>query len=596
MCGIFGFTHQRDDKHGQLEKMAALQFHRGPDSSGFYHDDSIALGMRRLSIIDPAGGDQPFFSADRQVAVICNGEIYNYLELRDELKTKGYVFHTGSDVEVVPHLYREHGIDFVGLLNGMFAIALYDRLEQKLFLIRDRLGIKPLYYTEKNGDLAFASELKSLLVLDEVSSEPDFIALSSVLETLFISAPHTPFKAIRKLESGSVLCRSRDSLGIRKYWNPVLQPDFSLTEEQALEEIGNLMRDSIRLELRSDVPVGCFLSGGIDSSAIAAFAAMLHPDPLDSFHISWQGVAGKIDESAYASEVAAKYGMRENVKSISDADLLSELPKLIWHLEEPMGDGAFIPTYGLAKMAAQKVKVIFSGAGGDELFGGYFHHKRHSLLKSLAGRLLYNKAPALHSYDVWKDFNMRKWRGLFPWFQPDALRPEFELPWRAYPSSDPVNGLMYSDIQRYLQDDVLLLTDKMTMAASLECRVPLLDHRLVELSLRMPSDLKIKNGSKKYLFRKFLQPTLPDSILNRPKEGFGIPVVDWVNLHRHSKFDHLWQNSFLISRGWLDRCEWQKLLELEHLDASQSWRYWKTMMLELWARIFIGLQSPGGIW
>jgi asparagine synthase (glutamine-hydrolysing) len=380
--------------------MGRLQQHRGPDGEGHFIDDVIALGMRRLSIIDVAHGNQPFFNKDRSVAVVCNGEIYNYRELREDLRKSGVVFHTGSDVEVIPHLYDRYGMEFVHKLNGMYAIALYDSTRRILYLVRDRLGIKPLYYTVHRNELVFSSELKAILAVVGGQPKPDLNAFSTYLELLYIPAPMTPFQDIRKLEPASYLAWEDNRATKVRYWDPDLAIDDGRSERAWMDDINALLLDSTDLELRSDVPVGSFLSGGVDSSLVTALAARATAQPFSTFHMRWKDVEGKIDESVYARMVSERYGTRETMRDVSQIDLIGLLPKLVWHLEEPFADAAFVPTYLLANIAAEKVKVILSGAGGDELFGGYAHHKRHSLAKSLITGLLHGRYPAFNYYDM----------------------------------------------------------------------------------------------------------------------------------------------------------------------------------------------------
>ncbi len=587
MCGIFGFTHQTDNPSALLKTMGNLQIHRGPDGEGYYADRNISLGMRRLSIIDVEHGNQPFFNESRSVVVVCNGEIYNYRELRNELRALGYTFRTNSDIEVIPHLYDRFGIDFIHKLNGMYAIALYDKSADSLFLIRDRLGIKPLYYARFRDEIAFSSELKSILAIDVVDSNLDFSALSTYLELLYIPAPLTPFANVRKLESGSYLLLKDNQFSITKYWDPMLDLRYDRSEHVWIDEIETLLLDSIELELRSDVPVGSFLSGGVDSALVTACAAKSTPLAFSSFHMRWKDVRGKIDESPYADMVARRYGTRHTMRDVSQIDLPGLLPKLVWHLEEPFADAAFVPTYILAQIASEQVKVVLSGAGGDELFGGYPHHLRSSLLRSLAEKLLFDRNPYFSYFDAWKRSYFKRWGSIFPWYVPGSFKERFERKFKENCATDRSNAVMLADISCYLQDDILFLTDKMTMATSLECRVPLLDHRLVELSLRIPSSFKIRNNVQKHILKKLGERYLPREVLYRQKEGFGSPVWLWVNEYRNLYFDDLLENGYLQQNGLIDKRFIQQLTSSVCPGKHASWQYWQILVLELWMKLFV---------
>ncbi|MFC1823048.1 asparagine synthase (glutamine-hydrolyzing) [Thermodesulfobacteriota bacterium] len=592
MCGIFGFTFKHNDPLLVLKEMGDLLYHRGPDDEGYYIDTGISMGMRRLSIIDLQHGRQPFFNTNDSVVVICNGEIYNYIELRKELIEKGYHFKTDSDVEVLPYLYDEYGMAFVHKLNGMYAIAIFDKVENEVFLIRDRLGIKPLYYAVVDNNLIFASELKSILATNRLSKQIDFGALSTYLELMYVPVPLTGLKGIFRLPSGAYLKWNKKDYSIISYWGLTL-PDETINDKRtAIDEIECLLMDSLRMEMRSDVPVGSFLSGGVDSSAVTALAAGQTEKELCTFHVHWKNIKGKLDESAQAEMVARRYRTRHFVKNVWDEDLINDLPKLIWHLEQPFADGAFVLTYGLAKAAADHVKVILSGAGGDELFGGYAIYKRYPLLKSMIARIVYNKDPLQSYYDKRKGRDSKQWKSFFGWFEPSVYRGRLDKTFKLNKAKDVMNATMLADIEWYLQDDILFLTDKMTMAASIECRIPLLDHRLVELSLKIGSDLKINNGKKKYIFKELLRKYLPNEVLYRPKEGFGAPVAVWVNTYKGKAFDRVLQQGYLARKNLIDASRLQYLLNKPNLNAHEAWLYWKIFILEIWMQLFIEGHDP----
>ncbi len=593
MCGIFGFTFRNDKPHGMLKKMGESLRHRGPDDDGYYHDKIVSLGMNRLSIIDLEHGKQPFLNRKNTVVVFCNGEIFNYIELRKELVRRGYRFETQSDIEVLPHLYDEYGIDFIEKLNGMYTICLYDKEKEEIFLIRDRLGIKPLYYAIVDTDLIFASELKSILATNYVSETINFDALSTYLELLYIPTPLSPFRDVYKLSSGTYLRWSNGKHKLESYWEPKLEIETIIDEESAIEQINDILTDSLRLQMRSDVPVGTFLSGGIDSSAISALAAIQTDESLNTFHIHWNGIEGKLDESKQAALVSQRYGTKHFVKDVSDEDLIRDLPKLVWHLDEPLADGAFLLTYGLAKEAAKHVKVILSGAGGDELFGGYRHYKKHSFIANLASKILFDKDVTGSYFDKRKTRDSKKWKKYFDWFRPSVYASEMNEIYTRNRSEDMLNATMLSDLKWYLQDDILMLTDKMTMAASIECRVPLLDYRLVELSLGIGSDLKICNGEKKYIFKKAMAKHLPPEVLDRPKEGFGAPIRLWVNRYKKKYFDKVLQEGVLLREGLVESSQLELLIKNQELSDDEAWKYWKMLILDLWMQLFLDKRDYG---
>jgi len=595
MCGIFGFTNQISDKMDFLKKMGELQKHRGPDGEGYYVDENVALGMKRLSIIDLEHGGQPFFGRDKSVVVFCNGEIYNYKELRKELESCGYNFISHSDVEVIPYLYEKYGAEFVKKLNGMFGIVIYDKKTNSICLFRDRLGIKPLYYTVKDGNLIFSSELKSILSMDSVKKEIDYNALSTYLQLMYIPRPMTPFKNIYKLDSGSYMLWENKTSKIVKYWDISLKKNEITSEKQCEEEIEKLLFDSVKLELNSDVPVGSLLSGGVDSSIITALAAKITGKGFSTFHMRWKEVDGKTDESSFAHMVSEQYKTNETLRDVSQIDLIGLLPKLVWHLEEPFGDAAFVPTYLLSKIASEKVKVMLSGAGGDELFGGYGHYRGYSSIKSIIKLLIYGKNPAFSNYDMLRNNFDPLWKKSFKWFVPNTFKSSFEKNYLINRKNDKLNALMLSDIMYYLQDNILFLTDKMTMATSLECRVPFLDHRLVELAQKIPSGFKIKNKESKYILKKLSERYLPKEVLYRKKEGFGAPVWLWVNKYKDKYFDKLLNNGYLATNGLIDKKELNKLTAKKIYEKSESWYYWQVLILEIWFQIFIECKKTDNV-
>jgi len=588
MCGIFGFSSCiTKEPQKMLSSMADILRHRGPDGEGFFIDEKVSLGMVRLSIIDIENGNQPFFNENKNIVVFCNGEIYNYIELKKELSSKGYRFKTESDIEVIPALYEEYGISFVEKLNGMFAITLYDLQKKELFLIRDRLGIKPLYYYEQDGKIIFSSEIKSILSCNDVRYEPDFKSLSTSLDILFISGEDSPIKNIKKLPAGCILKFSSNGRMIWRYWDIRLKLDEKKGFEDSIEELEILFKDSCYLRKRSDVNMGVFLSGGIDSSAVAAFLSNQIKGPIDGYHISWAGMKGKIDEKKYAEEIAEKYNISLQSYPADGLDYLKRLPRLMWHLEEPLADGAFVFTNLISSIAKDDVKVIFSGAGGDELFGGYFHHKNHSLLKSLLGAMLYNKAPFFSYYDMHRGYDSKMWSEIFPWYTPSSRREKIDSVWKEGKDIDEINAIMLADVKNYLCDDILLLTDKMTMAESLECRVPILDHRIVELAFSIESGFKTKNKEKKIIFKKMLEKYVSDDVLYRKKEGFGAPFEDWILKMRKAGSDDFLLRGVMAGNALINKAFLCSFCRKTRYNKIDSMVYWKILTMELWFRMYI---------
>jgi len=584
MCGIYGFTkiNKNINSSDLLKKMGQVQIHRGPDSEGIYENDNISLGMRRLSIIDITYGQQPFFSDDKNIVVFCNGEIYNYKELRYELEQDGIKFTTTSDIEPLPHLYQKYGIDFLDKLNGMFGMSIYDIKKNKLFIARDRVGIKPLYYYSKDNIFIFSSELKSILV-HHVDKELDFDALSSYIDLMFAPSPYTPFKYIKKVESGYFIEIENNKVLNNKSYE-VSYENHSSDYKKIVKE---LLEDSAELQTQADVDVGTFLSGGVDSTAISVFASQkIQYKDFYAFHMHWDNASEKIDESLYAKKVAKQYNMDYFEEKIDSKNIFEQLGKLISHLEEPMSDAAFMPTFAISDIASKKIKVILSGAGGDELFGGYPRYKEKKILKEIIKFLFYGKKLSNSYYDIYKDFNEKEWNKLFKWYKKDnTIREEIDHKFKQKSEENYVQALMDFDVKYYLQDDILLLTDKMTMATSIEARVPLLDYRLVDYSKKIPLKEKIDDGEYKLILKEIMEEYVDKDILYRKKEGFGAPIQTWINENRNI-FDYYLKDSVLIQESLINENEFLNLLKKNTFTNKESWIYWKVLVLEIWMKVF----------
>ena len=592
MCGIFGYSHLKQDGGNVLRLMADQQLHRGPDSEGFYTNDNVGFGLRRLSVIDLVTGNQPICNEDRTVWVVCNGEIYNYIELNASLKDRGHRFSTKSDVECIVHLYEELGIDCLQQLNGMFGLSLYDAKKKQLFVARDRLGIKPLYYSRTKQGFLFASELRSILATGLVSKDLDWDSLSSYLDTLYIPTPGTPFKDIAKLRPGHYLrINGAASCEETAYWDLGVTQDHKppRTEAEAIYALTTLLKDSNRLQIRADVPLCAFLSGGIDSSAVVAFAAQASPIPLRTYHVVFDGASRKIDEREHARAVASRYGTVHTEVHVNREDFKRHIPKLLWHLEEPFGDLASIPTYIISAQAKKEVTVCLNGSGGDELFAGYQHHGylplvRDRLLSLMDRTGLTGPVKSL----LGKQNNPSRWSRLFPLYRTISQRILPEDPGALFPS-DPINRILARDIDGYLQSNVLFLLDKIAMAVSLEGRVPLLDHRFVQYAAHLPSSWKVRNGERKYIFKKLLEPFLPHDVLYRKKEGFGAPLQDWLDSDTAALLRNLVANGQLRKRGDITFSNFS-------LEALNGWDLWKVACLEIWCRVILGSSAcPEGV-
>lgn len=560
MCGIAGFVNRdpaRPADASLLQRMTRSLVHRGPDEEGYFTAGCVGLGMRRLRIIDLAGGKQPISNEDGSVWIVFNGEIYNFLELRRELESRGHRLTTHSDTEVIVHLYEERGAECVQALRGMFAFAIWDANTQTLVLARDRFGKKPLYYAQTAQGLWFGSELKSVLCAPDLSRELDFSALDDYLALGYIPASASIFRAVRKLPPASVLELRAGQVHMRRYWR--LQWDVSamMTEARAGEELRERLADAVRCRLIADVPFGAFLSGGVDSSMVVWLMSRQLSTPVKTFAM---GFAQRgFNELPFAREVARAFGT-EHHEEIVEPDALALLPELVHAFDEPFGDSSAIPSYLVARLARQHVTMALSGDGGDELFAGYERYQRYLVMSRLHTALLAGVgARALAAFFARVGASsarlnryaaalrrvalppLQRYAQLVGLYAP-ALRQEVlavkqisprEAPeamtaaWREAAAFDPVRRLQAVDTETYLPDDVLVKVDRTTMANSLEARAPLLDHQLWEFVAGLPTELKFAHGEAKYLLRRVLRGHAPHSVLHRPKQGFAIPLSHW---------------------------------------------------------------------
>jgi asparagine synthase (glutamine-hydrolysing) len=556
MCGINGIFNLNGSPVVKdiLLRMNSRMTHRGPDDEGYYVCEDIGLSINRLSVIDIQGGHQPISNEDGGYWIVFNGEIYNYLELRQKLESKGHVFKTRTDTEVVIHLYEDMKEDCLNELNGMFAFAIWDTHKRKLFIAVDRLGIKPLYYLKKNDSFCFSSELKSLLVLNSDNSI-DYGSFLLYLSLLYVPYPKSMIKNILKLEPATYLIIDDKGEIVKKsYWGiDKLQTLEKIDEKECKDTFLSILTDSIKLQLRSDVPVGTFLSGGIDSSCVVALLSnILKESNVKTFAVGYEGHF--IDERPYASQVSQRYGTEHKELLLTKKDITENLKRIVWYMDEPIGDTAAIPVFLLSEMARQSgVKVILNGTGGDEVFGGYSRYDYSGLkgLLKLKGHPLRNTIVSLLTKPQYVSTAMRLGgemtsylcrisRGLTclrpflkdeVWFDVllKGIDENMKDHFNSFDHLNSTDRFIGFDLKTYLVNDLLFLLDKMTMAASIEGRVPLIDYRMVEFMFAIPARLKIKNGNLKSLVKQWLKDILPEEVLQRKKMGLGGPVNYWLS-------------------------------------------------------------------
>ena len=626
MCGFLGIINLergRPADERAAREMAAAQAHRGPDDEGFYFNGPVALGMRRLAIIDLPGGHQPMANEDGSVWVVFNGEIYNFAELRAELLERGHQFRTHSDTEVLVHLYEEHGDDLVTRLNGMFAFALWDERRARLLAARDRMGEKPLYFTDTPGAFVFASELKSLLAHPGVGRRLNLRALRKYLSYEFVPSPHSMIEGVRKLRPAHRLIWERGGWREERYWGLSYEGErLRLGAEEAAEEVRGRLREAVRLRLVADVPLGVLLSGGIDSSAVAALACEEAGGRVRTFSIAFAELS--FDESSYARAVAARLGTEHHEQRFTERDMLAVVPEIPRLLDEPLGDGSLIPTFLLSRETRRHVTVALGGDGGDELFAGYPTYVAHRLagyyrgLPGLLRRGLIEPAVArlpVSTENLSFDFRAKRfirgaglpagtrhavWMGSYDAAEqsrllaPEVLAacPDEEVfdEVRAYDGlngADAVEPMMRLDATHYLPECVLFKVDRASMAASLEVRAPFLDHTLVEFLTRLPVGLKLRGLTTKYVLKRAMRGRLPREVTDRPKKGFGMPVAKWVKGELRPLVRETFSPERLRRRGLFNPDYVSRLLD-EHEGGRADHRklIWTLLMFELWPQEF----------
>lgn len=628
MCGIAGYLTGRPSDPELLKRMCDVLRHRGPDDEGYYSDGPVRLGMRRLSVIDLQCGHQPISNEDGSVVVVFNGEVYNFRELRAGLERRGHRFNTDTDTECIVHLYEDVGERCVEHLRGMFAFAIWDRRRQRLLLARDRVGKKPLFYRLLPDGLAFASELKALLQDRTFPREIDPLALDLYLTYQYVPAPHSIFSAARKLPPAHTLMFAFGDASpvLRHYWTLAYEPKLTCSEAEAAELMGETIREATRVRLVADRPIGAFLSGGLDSSLVVAYMAEESRDAVRTFSIGFEETAW--DERPWARFVAERLGA-EHLDAVVRPDAEAILPRLAWHYDEPFADSSAIPSWYLAEMTRSHVTVALNGDGGDESFGGYERYLATLMVdrlpfadasQALAQRLssvLPARGDAFARYrrvrrvvELAGTERTQRYGELISCFREGERAQLYEAAWMALLGrTDPyalltesklrgapveaIDQLLSVDSHTYLPGDLLVKMDIATMAHSLEARSPLLDQKVMELAARMPGHFKIRGLRQKVLLKQVARGLLPDVIIDRKKQGFGVPIATWLRGDLKSMAHDLLTDQKFRSRGYFDAGFVDRLLAEHMAGRDHSPRIWALLQFELWARTFLDDAATG---
>ena len=618
ICGIVNFGAPLDTKEALVREMMEVTRHRGPDESGFFSDKFTALGHNRLSIIDLSTGQQPMFNEDETISIIFNGEIYNYKDIRTELQKKGHTFRTKSDTETILHLYEEKGSDCVIELRGMFTFAIWDSKKNTLILARDRLGIKPLYYSIIPNGICFASEIKSLLKAKLVRKELNFNSVDQYITLNYTLGPETILKNVFKLMPGYVLEFTRKGIHTRRYWDYSELEQSHESFETCLQNIGRIIEESVRMRLMSEVPLGAFLSGGVDSSVVVGVMARFVDKPVKTFTVGYED-AEDVNELRYARLVARHFKTEHHEFILKPQKFMEIVEKVVWHLDEPVAEFATIPLLLLSELAKKYVTVMLSGEGADEVFGGYpiyrfmqmieFYQKapqifRKKCVEPLAG--LFLKRIKEGKYLNWmrlplherylgngsyfnstmkdklytQDFKKR--------FSADNVSAMVNKYYERVRSRDPIGQMLYLDTKTWLVEDLLIKADKMTMASGIELRVPFLDHKLVEYAATIPSWMKVNKLNSKYIFKSYAKKFVPKEIVFRKKQGFPVPVKQWMRKELKSGVKEVLLDRRSRERGLFNPNYIKSMFE-QHEQGSQDYskNLWNLLVLELWMRKFI---------
>jgi asparagine synthase (glutamine-hydrolysing) len=621
MCGIAGFiadydgfsAPRADERLDLVRRMCDAIRHRGPDDEGFFIDDDAALGMRRLSIIDLSSGHQPIHNEDRTVWIVFNGEIYNFRELRTDLEGRGHRFYTNTDTEVIVHAYEQWGTQAIRRLRGMFGLAIWDTRSRSLLLARDRIGIKPLYYAQAPRGIYFGSEIKSILQSPDVPRELDLDALDHYLSFLYTPSDRSIFRSVRKLPPGCTLIWNDGRVRIDQYWQQPAEETFRGSEVDAVHELRTVLADGVRSHLVSDVPLGAFLSGGVDSSLVVGLMAEASSAPVKTFSIGFDEPA--YDELDHARRVASHFGT-DHHEFVVRPDAISILDRLVAHFDEPFADSSAIPTWYVSEMARRHVTVVLSGDGGDELFGGYDRYLPHPrvvafdrysprALRGIAARASARLPHGVRGKNFLRHVG-RDDRGRYldairflgadekaALLSPDVFDrltgpdPETQLAQRfePYAALPWASQMMRFDAETYLPEDVLTKVDRMSMAHSIESRVPLLDNEVIEFASSLPSAFKIRDGRRKHVLKEVAATLLPREILDRPKQGFAVPLNVWFRGGLTQVFGDLLLSARTLQRGYFQPAFLRRLVA-EHMSGKRNHdlRLWQLLVFECWHR------------
>jgi len=613
VCGIAGIVkwNGRPVLEDEVRAMCRAMVHRGPDEEGVYLGAGVGLGMRRLSIIDLKGGQQPISNEDGSIWVVFNGEIYNHRELRRQLIRDGHTFRTASDTETIVHLYEDLGARALDRLRGMFAFALWDVPRRQLLLARDRLGIKPLYYAELDDGVVFASELKPILQRPDIGRDLNWEAVGHLFTFLATPSSSSIVKGVRKLEPARI-ATAADGRGVRveRYWDVEFQPDEHSSEDELVEQLRELLVEAVQLHQISDVPIGAFLSGGIDSSAVVATMARLTSSRVKTFSIGFE--EADYSELDHARRVAEQFGT-EHHELVLQPDVIQIAEDLAWYLDEPFGDTSAIPTYMISKLASEHVTVVLTGDGGDELFAGYdkyvteqrerqYDRVPATIRQALGavGRVMPEGMPGRRFLSHLALDGPRRYLDASTLFRTDELRKVFRHeafrqiathdPWThslaelGGVGSDWVAALQYCDLQTYLPLDILTKVDRMTMAHSIEARPPLLDHRVVEFAATIPARYRLREGTTKYLLKRAMRGVLPDAIIDRPKHGFAVPLARWFRGKLAGFARDVLLSDACRQRGLFDPKRVERLIEHHQSGRNLDLQLWTLLSFELWCR------------
>ncbi len=614
ICGIYNFKSENLVTENQINQMNSKMIHRGPDAAGLFIHNNIGMGHRRLKIIDLEGGVQPMYSEDQNIIVVFNGEIYNFREIRSELQAKGHKFKTNSDTEVIIYAYLEYGECCVEHFRGMFGIAIYDKRYDRLFIIRDRLGIKPVYFYRDNEQFVFASEIRPICEVLQNRPGVNISAVDFYMSVGYVPGKNTMFEGIQKLEAGNTLIIENNQLHIKAYWDLEDRPQKNISFSEAMENFEEIVRESVALRLVSDVPLGAFLSGGLDSSAIVSLMSETTSTPVKTFSVGYRDDP-EANELGYAKIIADYFKTDHHEYYLDPMDFFNSIDTLITYTEEPIVESAAVALYQLSKLAKEHVTVILSGEGGDEILAGYPLHqimpkvdKLHQVSKFIPDFVLncipytsekgskyidWIKTPLNQRYqsisnDVTHSIKKKMYSNDYLLSSHDSTCNYYNKLFEHLSNASNLRKMSYADIKSWLPDDLLVKADKMTMAASLELRVPLLDHKLVEYTSLLPDEFKLNGGQGKYLLKKMMEKHIPHEIIYRKKQGFPVPIANWFRSSLYDQTREILLDDSSLRRNYFKPSYIENILT-RHKNGKEdlSRRIFSLLNLELWHRKYI---------